>query len=412
MAKTDNLTDFLTDVANAIRAKKGTSGAIAPQDFSDEIASISGGGSVDFTTTNALLDELQVAVGAYPVMYSITNTLIGCTSSNNATEIAENTAYSANITASSSYTLTGATVSITMGGVDITSTAYNNGVISIASVTGNLIITITAAYDNVVAYATPQTGVSYTPITDLSNYTDDEINLMSMAISNCQDIDETTSTVYFSDATSLSIGATRSYELSTEETMTDEILGFNHDTLTSSTAYGSATATGKAGITWQMQQCLSTLYSMNGTSNTNAGGWNASVMRTETLPTIKLTLPQTMQNILKFVNKKAASGGSSGTAITSSDDLFLLAMIEITNNASSMTDGANEGTQYKLWSTRTNSSQRVKKYDNNGTLTTVIWVTRSNYSGSSSNWGHISTGGSAGSSKGSVARGVSFAYCT
>lgn len=40
MAKTDNLTDFLTDVADSIRAKKGTSGLIDPQDFSDEIASI------------------------------------------------------------------------------------------------------------------------------------------------------------------------------------------------------------------------------------------------------------------------------------------------------------------------------------------------------------------------------------
>lgn len=41
MAKTDNLTDFLTDLANAIRAKIGTSGKINPQDFSTLIANIS-----------------------------------------------------------------------------------------------------------------------------------------------------------------------------------------------------------------------------------------------------------------------------------------------------------------------------------------------------------------------------------
>lgn len=45
MAKNDNLNDFLADVANAIRLKKGTSDLINPQDFSDEIASIEGGGS-------------------------------------------------------------------------------------------------------------------------------------------------------------------------------------------------------------------------------------------------------------------------------------------------------------------------------------------------------------------------------
>ena len=40
----NNLTDFLTDVADAIRAKKGTAELINPQDFSSEIASIEGGG--------------------------------------------------------------------------------------------------------------------------------------------------------------------------------------------------------------------------------------------------------------------------------------------------------------------------------------------------------------------------------
>ena len=42
MAKNDNLQDFLIDVANAIRNKKGTTALINPQDFSAEIASISG----------------------------------------------------------------------------------------------------------------------------------------------------------------------------------------------------------------------------------------------------------------------------------------------------------------------------------------------------------------------------------
>lgn len=43
MSKANNLTDFLTDVADAIRAKKNTTAKINPQDFSSEIASISGG---------------------------------------------------------------------------------------------------------------------------------------------------------------------------------------------------------------------------------------------------------------------------------------------------------------------------------------------------------------------------------
>ena len=40
MAKTDNLTDFLTGVADAIRTKKGTTEKINPQNFETEISSI------------------------------------------------------------------------------------------------------------------------------------------------------------------------------------------------------------------------------------------------------------------------------------------------------------------------------------------------------------------------------------
>lgn len=40
MAKNNNLTDFLTDLADGIRAKKGTTGTINPQNFRSEIASI------------------------------------------------------------------------------------------------------------------------------------------------------------------------------------------------------------------------------------------------------------------------------------------------------------------------------------------------------------------------------------
>ena len=56
MAKTDNLTDFLTDIADAIREKKGTTGAINPQDFSSEIASIESGGGSSAVTSASVSD--------------------------------------------------------------------------------------------------------------------------------------------------------------------------------------------------------------------------------------------------------------------------------------------------------------------------------------------------------------------
>jgi len=85
-----------------------------------------------------------VTVTHATVQYSITNTLTNCTNNNSATVINELTAYSGTLTADTDYVM--GTVTVTMGGTDVTSTAYNSatGAISIASVTGNIVITATA----------------------------------------------------------------------------------------------------------------------------------------------------------------------------------------------------------------------------------------------------------------------------
>lgn len=72
---------------------------------------------------------------------AITKTLSHATSSNGEVMATANEAYTTTITADEGYTLS--SVTVTMGGVDITSTAYSNGVVSIASVTGNITITAT-----------------------------------------------------------------------------------------------------------------------------------------------------------------------------------------------------------------------------------------------------------------------------
>ena len=56
------------------------------------------------------------------------------------------------------------------------------------------------------------------------------------------------------------------------------ILGFNHDTLSEpNTAYGSSTATGKAGISFEYVDFL-TSTGMN-SRNTNSGGWANTELR-------------------------------------------------------------------------------------------------------------------------------------
>lgn len=84
------------------------------------------------------------SVDAEGVTYTITNTLTNVTNSNTATSIAENETYTGTLTADTGYTID--TVTVSMGGVNVTDTVYTaaTGAISIPNVTGNVIITATA----------------------------------------------------------------------------------------------------------------------------------------------------------------------------------------------------------------------------------------------------------------------------
>lgn len=102
---------------------------------------------------NAIQDEL-IRVGKLlpsggdepgATTWSITATLTNATSSNSATSVVAGGSYSATITAEEGYTIS--SVTVTMGGIDITSTAWDagTGTISISAVTGDITITASAA---------------------------------------------------------------------------------------------------------------------------------------------------------------------------------------------------------------------------------------------------------------------------
>lgn len=76
------------------------------------------------------------------VLYSVTNNLTNVATNNTISSVEEGSGYSATLTASNGYELD--TVTVTMGGTNITATAYSNGKITIAEVTGDVVITATA----------------------------------------------------------------------------------------------------------------------------------------------------------------------------------------------------------------------------------------------------------------------------
>lgn len=95
--------------------------------------------SVKYEMADGTTVEIGDLVLDSTVYYSVTNALTNCTNSNGATQAAAGGSYSATISANSGYELE--SVVVTMGGQSV---SVSGGMINIASVTGNIVITAVA----------------------------------------------------------------------------------------------------------------------------------------------------------------------------------------------------------------------------------------------------------------------------
>lgn len=87
------------------------------------------------------VDEKVIPYGDV-VRYTITNSLTNVITNNTSGTTLEGISYSATLTVNSGCELK--SITVTMGGTDITSSCYSNGVVSIPTVTGNIVITARA----------------------------------------------------------------------------------------------------------------------------------------------------------------------------------------------------------------------------------------------------------------------------
>lgn len=108
--------------------------------------------SVEETATEKILKfkgveifrcSLQVPGSSGATTYSVTYNLSNCSSDVKTSSITSGSSYSATISPNDGYTIS--SITVTMGGVDVTSTAVSGTNISISSVTGNIVITATAS---------------------------------------------------------------------------------------------------------------------------------------------------------------------------------------------------------------------------------------------------------------------------
>lgn len=252
------------------------------------------------------------------------------------------------------------------------------------------------------ASLTPQSGVTYT--SGISGIDPAMLTMFSQAISNNTNITNETTTVYIDyeqTHVKLDIGNQVAIDLN-GTSYAFNVIGFNHDTLTTATAYGSATKTGKAGISLQMHDCFATTYQMN-SSKMNTGGWKSSVMRTSTMAIMKGYLPSAWQTAIKPVSKASGTGGgsSSGTE-TVSDSCFLLAEIEIFGSTTYSVSG--EGTQYAYYKA---GNSKVK----NRSGSAYSWWERSSISGYSDGFCFVGGNGNVNAGAAQINFGVAFAFC-
>lgn len=200
-----------------------------------------------------------------------------------------------------------------------------------------------------------------------------------------------------------SVGDTKD-DVVSGETLTFEIVGFNHDPL--------ADNSGHANITFGMKNCMSETRKMGGGPQHYWEGVNYE--NSDVFPWLEELyngLQADMKNAIKTVSKKVIQDGDHENSIKSYNvHLFLFSGVEVFGPNNLSTNGnvhasPLEGTQYSRF---VNSASRTKKLAN-GTGAKTIWSLRSPEVGSLNSYCYVTTTGSL--DGGNDAYGICFGFC-
>lgn len=284
------------------------------------------------------------------------------------------------------------TVTVTRPGDGAITATSNNSVIATASVSGTTITITAKASGSTTITVKVAAGTNYTaPANKTINVT---VQMLSPTLANNTWAQIAVASEAGVAASTWSVGDTKNITVG-GETLTVEIVGFNHDDLASG---------GKAGITFGLKNLMTSTRQMN-SSNTNAGGFTGSDMYEWLQGTLLNSLPSDLRAVLKSVNKKTSAGRQSSTINTNAMKIFLFSEIEIFGSFTSSKSG--EGSQYSRFAT---ASSRIK-YLSNGSGSADRWWERSPDGDDSDAFCSVRSNGSAGINSASFSVGVCFGFC-
>lgn len=284
------------------------------------------------------------------------------------------------------------TVTVTRPGDGAITATSNNSTIATASVSGTAITITAKASGSTTITVKVAAGTNYTaPANKTINVT---VQMLSPTLANNTWAQIAAASEAGVAASTWSVGDTKNITVG-GETLTVEIVGFNHDDLASG---------GKAGITFGLKNLMANIRQMN-SSNTNAGGFTGSDMYDWLQGTLLNSLPSDLRAVLKSVNKKTSAGSQSSTINTNAMKIFLFSEIEIFGSVTYSKSG--EGSQYSRFAT---ASSRIK-YLSNGSGSANYWWERSPGGTNSSNFCVVNSNGNANTNYASLSRGVCFGFC-
>lgn len=284
------------------------------------------------------------------------------------------------------------TVTVTRPGDGAITATSNNSAIATASVSGTTITITAKASGSTTITVKVAAGTNYTaPANKTINVT---VQMLSPTLANNTWAQIAAASEAGVAASTWSVGDTKNITVG-GETLTVEIVGFNHDDLASG---------GKAGITFGLKNLMANTRQMN-SSSTNAGGFTGSDMYDWLQGTLLNSLPSDLRAVLKSVNKKTSAGSQSSTINTNAMKIFLFSEIEIFGSVTYSKSG--EGSQYSRFAT---ASSRIK-YLSNGSGSANIWWERSPYGYNAISFCGVNSSGGAANGSANYSWGVCFGFC-